>query len=532
MKNTKIKLSSIFFLITLLSVCYFISGFQHDNLPVDSKLFDAGSIAAWYRTNGSFNRNPTSGNSGFEWPKGSGKFARYASGLWVGAKVNNDTLVAVCTYDYEFLPGYTDNNGMPQGSTDPLYRIYKLVLNDAGYDRAVWPNSLLGNSNQGAPVFFHYPSNSWRAADYGTQTFFFRMTDSYQHMGFGGSTAPLKADVMCVVWGFSSPIELGNAIFMKYKIINRSTNVWNNTYIAIWSDDDLGGATDDKTGCDSSIHLGYTYNGTLDDPVYGPNPPAVGFALMKGVDVFTGNNNDTTIICNGKEKIVKVGRKDLKMTAFNSFINGEDPTSYRGSYRVMQGLDRFGNNIINPITNTVTKYKYSGDPVTSTGWLHGTANDVRFLVSSGPVNMNPGDTQEIVTVQIIDREFGNLGGITKLRVLQQLIYNNYYRNCFASIPIGIINNSQIPLEYKLFQNYPNPFNPVSKIKYQVAKLSDIIIRVNDITGKEVVVLVNQKLNPGIYEAEFDGTKFASGVYFYTMESEGVRLDSKKMVLIK
>ncbi len=531
MKNTKIKLSSILFLITSSFVCYFISGFQHDNLPVDSKLFDVGSISTWYRTNGSFNRNPTSGNSGFEWPKGSLKFARYASGLWVGAKVNNDTLVAVCTYDYEFLPGYTDNNGMPQGSTDPLYRIYKLVLNSNDFDRAVWPNSLLGNSNQGAPVFFHYPSNSWRAADWGNHTFFFRMTDSYPHMGFGGSTAPLKADVMCTVWGFSSPAELEDAIFMKYRIINRSTNVWNNTYFSIWTDDDLGDATDDKTACDSALNWGYTYNGTNNDPIYGSAPPAVGFVILKGVDVFTGINSDTTIICNGKEKIVKVGRKDLKMTAFNSFVNGEDPTSYRGSYRVMQGLDRFGNNIMHPF-GYVTKYKYSGDPVTMTGWNQGSADDVRSLMSSGPVNMNPGDTQEIVTVQIIKRGSSNLNSISLLRLFNGLIYNNYYRNCFASIPLGIINNSEIPIEYQLFQNYPNPFNPISKIKYQVATLSNIIIRVNDITGKEVSILINKELQPGTYEAEFDGTKFASGVYFYVLETDGVRMDSKKMVLIK
>lgn len=78
---------------------------------------DGNNISTWYRNNGSFNRDPVTGNSGFEWPKGESKFARYASGLWIGAVVGNDTLIAIAEYDYEYLPGYVDNKGNPQGRT-------------------------------------------------------------------------------------------------------------------------------------------------------------------------------------------------------------------------------------------------------------------------------------------------------------------------------------------------------------------------------------------------------------------------------
>jgi hypothetical protein len=60
----------------------------------------------------------------------SGKFARYASGLWMGALVGDDTLVAIAEYDYEYLPGYVDGNGLPQGKDNPDYRIYIIDRND------------------------------------------------------------------------------------------------------------------------------------------------------------------------------------------------------------------------------------------------------------------------------------------------------------------------------------------------------------------------------------------------------------------
>lgn len=99
-------------------------------------------------------------------------------------------------------------------------------------------------------------------------------------------------------------------------------------------------------------------------------------------------------------------------------------------------------------------------------------------------------------------------------------------------------SSVVPKEYKLFQNYPNPFNPVSSIKYQVSKTefgiqkSEVRIAVYDIAGKEIVTLVNKKQTPGEYEVKFEGGNLSSGIYFYSLFVDGVRIDTKKAVLIK
>ena len=89
----------------------------------------------------------------------------------------------------------------------------------------------------------------------------------------------------------------------------------------------------------------------------------------------------------------------------------------------------------------------------------------------------------------------------------------------------------LPVKFKLHQNYPNPFNPVSTIKFDIPKVSKVLIRIYDLLGREVRTLVNEVKQPGFYEAVFDGRKHASGLYIYRIEA-GQFVDVKKMVLIK
>jgi hypothetical protein len=99
-------------------------------------------------------------------------------------------------------------------------------------------------------------------------------------------------------------------------------------------------------------------------------------------------------------------------------------------------------------------------------------------------------------------------------------------------------NKELPNDFSLSQNYPNPFNPTTSIKYQVESRKLIKLVVYDILGKEVAVLVNEKLQPGTYETQFPnyygvtGNQLPSGVYFYSLFADGERMDTKKMLMIK
>ncbi|MFI5145287.1 MAG: T9SS type A sorting domain-containing protein, partial [Ignavibacteria bacterium] len=92
--------------------------------------------------------------------------------------------------------------------------------------------------------------------------------------------------------------------------------------------------------------------------------------------------------------------------------------------------------------------------------------------------------------------------------------------------------NEIPDKFDLLQNYPNPFNPSTKIKFDVPQNIGIVtLKIYDLLGREVIALLNKKLQPGIYEVEWDGSNFASGVYFYKLAA-GDFVETKKMVLMK
>lgn len=106
----------------------------------------------------------------------------------------------------------------------------------------------------------------------------------------------------------------------------------------------------------------------------------------------------------------------------------------------------------------------------------------------------------------------------------------------AVTPVGISNISEIAGSYDLMQNYPNPFNPSTTIKFSLPASGKVMLKVFDITGREITTLVNGTLNSGTYSARFDAFNFASGTYFYSLQvedSKGGRFaETKKMILIK
>ncbi|MCX6164779.1 MAG: T9SS type A sorting domain-containing protein [Ignavibacteriae bacterium] len=109
----------------------------------------------------------------------------------------------------------------------------------------------------------------------------------------------------------------------------------------------------------------------------------------------------------------------------------------------------------------------------------------------------------------------------------------YYKRNPTGNPIGIKNiYSEIPKEFSLQQNYPNPFNLSTIINYQCSIKGNIKIKIYDITGKEVVVLVNGEYPPGMYEAKWDANGQESGLYLYSLFVDNRIVETKKMLLIK
>jgi hypothetical protein len=107
-------------------------------------------------------------------------------------------------------------------------------------------------------------------------------------------------------------------------------------------------------------------------------------------------------------------------------------------------------------------------------------------------------------------------------------------------PVGYVSavedDGTIPLQFNLEQNYPNPFNPTTKIEFRTANFGFVSLKVYDILGNEVAILVNEEKPAGSYEVEFnghsdEGQNLSSGIYFYQLKS-GSFIQTKKMILIK
>jgi hypothetical protein len=106
-----------------------------------------------------------------------------------------------------------------------------------------------------------------------------------------------------------------------------------------------------------------------------------------------------------------------------------------------------------------------------------------------------------------------------------------------NVLIGIIPiSNEIPIRFEISQNYPNPFNPTTNINFSLPRQENVLIKIFDITGREVKTLVNEKMEPGKFKVDWqsdnnDGKTVSSGVYFYRITA-GNFTDTKKMILVR
>ena len=105
---------------------------------------------------------------------------------------------------------------------------------------------------------------------------------------------------------------------------------------------------------------------------------------------------------------------------------------------------------------------------------------------------------------------------------------NWY---YGSSATSVEQQEGLANSFSLAQNYPNPFNPTTTIQYSILEASHVSLKVFDVLGKEVAVLVNQEQTAGIYTSNFDASNLTSGIYFYTLKANNFTA-TKKLMLVK
>jgi len=162
-----------------------------------------------------------------------------------------------------------------------------------------------------------------------------------------------------------------------------------------------------------------------------------------------------------------------------------------------------------------------------------------FLISPGPNQESvtlipPGTTEEWVSVDIPLSDFQPTVNLTE--VFQLMFTGNgtiYLDNIYFSTVISDVReiHDVLPSEFTLEQNYPNPFNPTTNIRFSLTEANQVKLIVYNTLGQEVATLVNEFMNAGTFEVNFDAKNLPTGTYFYSITA-GEFNSVKKMLLIK
>ena len=389
---------------------------------------------------------------------------------------------------------------------------------------------------------------------------------------------PIGLEVQVTLWAYKGAANLDDVIFKRYRLIYKGTSLTSPTaridsmYLTHWADPDIGNASDDLGGCDTLLDLGYgfnaTNNGNDQDLVYrslGLPTPGLGYTILQG-PIVPGGSDESANFNFGR----RPGFKNLPMSSFCAHMTGlGDPFSPQIGIRTYfywdvargyrPGFFGLGQDTIISYTsildyqNKPSKFMYSGDPVSRTGWTayHPSPNstflsnngdfqggDLRFYMNMGPFTMALGDTQEVVIAMIASPAPTSAENATWLKNRAKYVRAVYPNlgDYVAAFVTSVSQNSNIPQEFALEQNYPNPFNPTTQIRFTNPQAGQVKLSIFDLLGREVKILYQGTLNAGEHTLTWHGRSMSgeaepSGVYFYRL-TQGDRQITRKMLLIR
>ncbi len=470
------KLKFVYFLL-LLTPLTLIYGFKGDDKTQRAKpnkndlynYININKVLMWISNNGDGSHDPRTDGNGYYWPNGE-KSAIFEDGLVFGALVGDSVFFNGNTHRQGLQAGKIIN-GQPDDPALAKYRVYKIRRDWESFVPGLERDALEKDYNEwpildGAPYIDinkdGKPTPGIDTPEFiGDETLWYVANDmDSSRSQFTYGSDPIGLEFQTTVYGYKKLNTLGDAVFKKYKIINKGEKYLRDMYLGYWSDPDMGDANDDFNGCDTSLSMGYTFNATNFDGIYGTPPPALGYTLLQG-PVVPGNEGDSALFLGSYRK----GIKNLPMTSFVFYIGGSatyrDPSQglYSGSiefYNYLQGKVWNGESFIDPHTGDTVVYCLAGDPVAGTGWYEGPGwtfgpppGDRRFLLSFGPFNMAPGDTQEVAIAIHMAIGSDNINSITELRkqsgVLKTLYTTNPRRGPDAPIVHTVPEDQKINL---------------------------------------------------------------------------------------
>lgn len=478
-------------------------------------ILNIGNWGYWADEDGGSAHTP-SGNSGGFYPRSTAG-AIYLDGFLWGGYHAGGIKVGGQSYRIGTQAGYINSAGEHVGpETDPLVRLYRVrkdyktltyaqvkqdvadqeeigigavtnaqcqeIIDNYARDWEEWPVEL------GAPYKDVDSSGTFDpdvdipgVAD-ADQVIWFVVNDlNSGNTRFMYGSEPVGIEMQATIWGYNQPGGgLGQIVFKRARLINKSGSDMTEAYVAIMVDPDLGDYTDDLVGCDTTLSLGFSYNGDAVDDIYaefGYAPGAVGYDFFAGP--LVESPGDTAVF----DLKYRPGFKNLGLTSFGYFSAGgtySDPTQgdYKGTleyYNLMRGYAPT-DDIVNPVSYKVgndpeaadTRYPMAGDPVTGEGDVDGQGlnpapADRRMVLSSGPFTLADGDTQDIVLAVVGGLGDNYLSSVTQVKN-NDLVAQTLFDDLFQSVPSAPPGPSVIitPLEDKLTIEWGSDLEAVKK----------------------------------------------------------------------
>jgi photosystem II stability/assembly factor-like uncharacterized protein len=202
--------------------------------------------------------------------------------------------------------------------------------------------------------------------------------------------------------------------------------------------------------------------------------------------------------------------------------------SYTDSTKILKTTNSGDNWTSNYLTGVFNSVKCIG---AVNAWLCGNNGVIHYTSNGGTgwVTQNSGSSVNLRDVFFINQTTGWAAGNsgTILKTINGGITSIKNISC------------NLPKNFSLSQNFPNPFNPATNIKFQIAKLGEVKLLIFDVLGREIATLINEQLQPGTYETEWDASNLASGIYFYKLVVSDASTplsitysETRKMVLVK
>lgn len=441
---------------------------------VSDAYLDANNVRARILNNGSLFYNPEL--SAYRIPRYSRSNTMWSASLLVAGRVNGEIRAAAANYQrWEYWAGPLDDSAQPPGDCSEYDRIYKVSRPDivtyeatgfATQDLREWPTGLgaptLGVRGGmldllGIPLterkdrLINLEAGE-RPVLIGDQAVWWIMNDAgNEHKST--HSLPLGIEVHVHAFAISTSFDaIHNATFYRYRIFNRSVVQIEDAYIGFLMDPDLGYSADDYIGVDTLRNLAYVYNADNEDDEneysYGTNPPAFGFLILEGplADKDGRDNNTDSFIDESGER---APLSHFMWPFTHCDISGCEPRGGEDYYDYLQSRFRNGEKLTiggngESFSNRPTNYLFPGDPVRGEFWSEvnvdsmGTSyagSDRRFVVSTGPITLEPGGETDFTFAMVWARGEDYLDSITELRTAADHI-SVIHRMGYPGLPEG------------------------------------------------------------------------------------------------